>query len=178
MNFPITRFYQVRVAKGHEWARIWITSDGCISIISDYGDFGYWFGSPGCEFRRFLTGCGDDYLANKFSAGEQEFDDRATLKAARKLVLDARRDKSIDRETARDEWEQVNNVDWSSEYDRSKWYFEETTLVGDYGAAEVLQYRTPNHVTYFLKILWPLFVEKLKAELALEAANAHPGFTD
>jgi hypothetical protein len=164
---PVTRFYQVRVEKGHEWARIWITNDGCISIISDYGNFGYWFGSPGCEFRKFLTRCGDDYIQNKLSMGEEQLDQQATERAAKRLVLTNRRDKSLSREQARDEWDAVCAVEWDSEYSRCKWYFEETKLV-DYGACEVLQYRTPMRVQMFVKLLWPLFVAALKAELAAE----------
>ena len=174
---PKTRFYQVRVAKGMEWARIWITDDGCISVMSDYGDFGYWFGSPGCEFRKFLTGCGDDYLMNKFRDGKMQFDSHATERAARKLVLKARRSKSIDKETAREEWGYVCDVDWSDEYLRLKWYFEETKLV-DWGACEVLHFRVPMHVQMFVKELWPPFVAQLQAELDAESASAHPGFTD
>ncbi len=177
MRFPKTRFYQVRVPNRSEWARIWVTDDGCISVMSDYGDFGYWFGSPGCEFRRFLTGCGDDYLLNKFSSGEQEFDSHATERAARDLVLESRREKSIDRETAREEWDAVCNVDWSCEYSRSKWYFEETKLV-DCAVSDVLKFRVPMHVQMFVKELWPLFVAQLRAELDAEDALAHPGFTD
>ena len=174
---PKTRFYQVRVPNRSEWARIWITDDGCISILSDYGDFGYWFGSPGCEFRRFLTGCGPDYLMSKFKSGEEEFDQNATRRNARELVLRARREKEIDRETARVEWDAVCDVDWSDEYSRSRWYFEETKLV-EYGASEVLVFRVPLMIQTFVEQLWPLFVEKLQAELDAEAALAHPGFTD
>ncbi len=171
-NF-VTRSYQVRVqGRGSEWARIWITDDGCISIVSDYGNFGYWFGAPACEFRMFLMGCGDDYLARKFAAGEEELDSHATEKAAKRLVLDERRAQRITREQARDEWDMVVAVDWSSEYDRCKWYFEETQLV-DCATSDVLHFRLPIRVTEFLRVLWPLFVEQLKAELAREALHTY-----
>lgn len=178
---PKTRFYQVRVDRGMEWARIWITDDGCISILSDYGNFGYWFGGPGCEFRRFLTGCGVEYISNKLRAGEEEFDEPATRRAARDLVLHNRRKKRIDKETARDEWQLVCDVDWGDEYSRCRWYFEETKLVDDYGACDVLQYRTPMQVQMFMKHLWPLFIRQLKVELAVEATEAElrfPGVHD
>ncbi len=174
---PKTRFYQVRVAKGTEWARIWITDDGCISIVSDYGNFGYWFGSPGCEFRKFLTGCDDYYLSNKFRDGETEFDEQATRRAARDLVLRNRRDGSLTKEQAHDEWERVCAVDWGDEYQRSRWYFEETKLA-DYGACEILKYRTPMQVQMFVKHLWPLFIAELKAELREEAAAQQVEFVD
>jgi hypothetical protein len=174
---PKTRFYQVRVPKRSEWARIWITDDGCISILSDYGDFGYWFGSPGCEFRRFLTRCGPDYLMSKFKNGEEEFDENATRRNAQEMVLRARREREIDKETARDEWDAVCNVDWSDEYSRSRWYFEETKLV-DCATSDVLEFCVPMQVQMFVKEIWPLFVAQLQAELDAESASAHPGFTD
>lgn len=174
---PKTRFYQVRVEKGTEWARIWITDDGCISIVSDYGNFGYWFGSPGCEFRKFLTGCDDSYLSNKFRDGEEEFDEKATRRNARDLVLRNRRDGTLTKEAAQDEWRLVCEVDWGDEYQRARWYFEETKLA-DYGACEILRYRTPMRVQMFVKHLWPLFIAELETELAAEAALTHPGFVD
>ncbi len=172
---PKTRFYQVRVdpSQGMEWARIWITDDGCISILSDWGNFGYWFGSPGCEFRKFLTGCDDGYLSNKFRDGEEEFDQQATERNARDLVLRNRRAGTLTKEQAADEWRAVCAVDWGDEYLRSRWYFEETKLV-DYGASEVLRFRTPMRVQMFVKHLWPLFIVQLKSELADEALVLSP----
>jgi hypothetical protein len=114
---------------------------------------------------------------SKFKSGEEEFDQNATRRNARELVLRARREKEIDRETARVEWDAVCDVDWSDEYSRSRWYFEETKLV-EYGASEVLVFRVPLMIQTFVEQLWPLFVEKLQAELDAEAALAHPGFTD
>jgi hypothetical protein len=97
---PTTLFYQVK--PGQEgWARIWITNDGSFACISDWGNWGHWWGAPGCEFRRFLIGRDDSYLAGCFMHG----DDRLERKARA-----------------------------------------------------------------FLKNVWPLFVELLRAELATEAA--------
>lgn len=62
---PASRFYMV--SHQGDWARIWVTDDGSIVILSSYGAFGYWFTHPGCEIRRFLSGSGPDYLAGKFA---------------------------------------------------------------------------------------------------------------
>jgi|GEM_PF-2930322 hypothetical protein len=172
---PTTRFYQVRAVEHRsEWARIWITDDGCISILSDYGNYGYWFGAPGGEFRRFLTNCGDDYITNKLSEGRRNLDQRATELNAKRLVLRARRDRSIDRETARDEWNAVRDVEWDNEYSRSKWYFEETKLV-DYGATEVLVYDYPQQLQAFVRVLWPVFIAALTEEIKREEAAPRVG---
>lgn len=162
---PETRFYQVRVPARSEWARIWITDDGCITTISDHGNYGYWFGAPGGEFRRFLIGCNDDYLSNKFSGGKREIDEHATERGVKERICRLRRAGRLSREEAADEWELQRSTSWTDAHDQMRWY--NTTRLDD--AAEVLVHRCPIQVTMFFKVLWPLFVEKLKAELRAEA---------
>lgn len=159
---PKTRFYQVRVVKGSEWARIWLTNDGCISIISDYGNYGYWFGAPACEFRRFLIGCGDDYIHNKLSAGEHETDGEATDKNVRAQICALRRSGDLTREEAREEWELRSRTEWCNDFDVGIWYM--GTKLTD--AHELICYRTPMRVQMFVKVLWPLFIEQLRVELS------------
>lgn len=173
MKIPVTRFYQVRVAPPCiEWARIWITDDGCISILSDYGNYGYWFdGLPPCGMRAFLAQAGDDYLSGKFSAGEREMDCTATERAIQREIIERRREGIFSREEARAEWRLASGVDWNSELEQWDWA-RETKL-----QEEPWQYfkdRYPIQVTMFLKDLWPLFVLQLKAELAEEALS-QPG---
>jgi len=174
MRVPTTSFYQVRPNSGWEWARIWITSDGCISIMSDYGNYGYWFGDPGGEFRRFLTKCDDDYLLRKFSGSERDFAEKETVRAVRDEVLRMRRTEQLTMSEAKHEWQLILDTDWLSEWSRQEWF--EQTKIGD--AAELMRRRYPNDLWHFMKKLWPVFVEKLKTELAAEAADAHPGFGD
>ena len=159
---PITRFYEIRPKSG--WARIWLTDDGCISIISDHGTFGYWFGSPGCEFREFLLDCGDDYLGGKFSRGKTEFDGEATVDLIRERILHLRRHTNISRGDARREWEKLPTV-FDSPEDFSSWVCESTHIRDAY---ELSCYVTPWNVQHFLKHQWPLFVAQLKAELDAE----------
>ncbi len=164
---PITRFYEVKPGKSG-WARIWVTDDGCISIMSDWGNYGYWFGCPGCEFRLFLTGCDDDYLGNKFAGGKKDFDGEGTADAARELVLRLRREKRLSAEGARREWESLD-ADFGSEMDWVEWVNHETELGYDH-IHDLGRYIRPHAVTQLIKHVWPLFIEQLKAQLAAEAA--------
>lgn len=170
MKIPVTRFYQVRVAPPHiEWARIWITDDGCISILSDYGNYGYWFGGlPPCGMRAFLVGCGDDYLSNKFSAGEREVDHEATEKAIRKEIHELSLAGAFGIVEMEAEEELISSVDWSSELEQ--WDWARASKIEE--AWRLIQTRYPMQVTMFLEKLWPLFVEQLKAELAEEALSS------
>lgn len=97
---PVTRFYQIKPGESG-WARIWITDDACFTCVSDWRNWGYWWGNPGQEFRRFLISCDESYLTTCLMQGDR---------------------------------------------------------------------KTERQVRAFLKHVWPLFVEQLKAELALEAA--------
>ncbi len=168
MRMPTsTRFYQVRPPNSTLWARIWITDDGCISILSDHGNYGYWFGQPGCEFRKFLCECDDDYLGKKFSGGRREFDLEDSVKHIRYMIRTWRRDGSIDKTTAAQEWELARDLD-AVNITPEQWYFQ----TGFSDASEMLLYRVPIQLQMFLKHLWPLFIEQLRAELVSEISRA------
>jgi hypothetical protein len=59
---PPVRVYDVR----HEGdaARTIVTRDGCLSIISSFGNFGIWWNAPGCEIRECIAAASADYVAN------------------------------------------------------------------------------------------------------------------
>ena len=175
---PQTRSYTVR--RGLEWARIWITDDGCFTTLSDHGNFGYWWSCPGCEFRKFLCEMDDYYLSRKLAVGRHEFDGEASVKTIRSRICDLRRQQCLTREQAQAEWDLVHpkpssgwgdgmrgafsNMD--NEIEAHEWYV--ATDLGD--AAELLKYRTPMQIQMFIKRLWPLFVAQLREELAQEVA--------
>lgn len=169
-NPPLTRFYFVRCAEERTaWARVWITDDGCITILSDFGNFGYWFGAPGSEFRKFLTGCGPDYLFNKFTSGNCEACDTAgSVEAIQKHICRLRRDGTLTRDAAREEWELIRENNEFDEFARVHWY-EETQLESAHELPRYVRDHA-NDVAAFMRHLWPGFVEQLKAELGREAA--------
>jgi hypothetical protein len=158
---PVTRLYEIRAGKSG-WARIWITDDGCITILSDYGNYGYWFGAPDCEFRKFLTDCDDDYLGSKFANGRQVFDGEETVDAIREHILRTRRDKRIDADLARREWDALG-TSFDNEVEFAYW-LRDTGLGGEFS-----RYVRPHAIGHFLKQVWPLFMAELRRELAQEA---------
>lgn len=162
---PITRFYQVKPGKSG-WARIWITDDGCISIMSDYGNYGCWFGAPGCEFRLFLTHCDDDYLGNKFAGGKKEFDGEETADAARELILRQRREKRISADDARHEWNELPTV-FDHEIDYAEWVNHRTSISHDH-TYDMARYVRPYAVRDLMRHVWPLFKAQLQEELTAE----------
>lgn len=159
---PITSFYEIHPGKSG-WARIWITDDGCISIMSDWGNYGYWFGSPGCEFRAFLVGCDDDYLGNKFAGGKTEFDGEGTVEAIRERILYLRREGRLSKDVARSEWLTLP-TSFDTPEDFSCWV-RDSSLEDMYEYSHHVQ---PHAITQFIKRVWPLFIRQLKAELVEE----------
>lgn len=172
---PVTRFYEVKPGKSG-WSRIWLTDDGCISIMSDWGNYGYWFGAPECEFRLFLTHCDDDYLGNKFAGGQRVFDGEATADNVREFILKRRREKRMSAEDARWEWNGLQSDGFDNEVDYADWIGHRTEIKDPYDH-EFSCYVRPHAVGHFLKHVWPLFVEQLKAQLATEDATRDQGLT-
>ncbi len=161
---PITRFYEFRPGK-NGYARFWITDDGCLTCITDYGNYAYWWGSPGCEFREFLTSCGTDYVANKLGGG-REFDGEQTVENIKDCILRRRRELRLTRYEARREWEELPGSCFDSSDDFAHWMHR--TKLED--AWELSSYCVPHRVQAFMKHVWPLLVAKLKHELASEEA--------
>ncbi len=167
-----TWFYDLRFRR-YEWARIWVTSDGMISICSDYGNYGYWFGAPGCRgIRAFLVGCDGSpsgYIAVKLSDGERAYDGDGVLRDVKKHILDHRRHRDMTREDARDEWdllEEHGKLEHKEEF--HDWY-KETKIDCAY---EFYADKIPGQLQGFMEHCWPVFVEAVKKELAAEDAFA------
>lgn len=177
---PLTRFYAVR-GEHREWARFWLTDDGCLTILSDFGNYGYWWWDiADSDFREFLIGCDNDYVMRKLADGRREFDGEATVKRIRDWIVRLRRDGDLSREDAAFEWNLVHPkpdaLPWRSpdergafscmtnEVEAHEWY--QQTRLSD--ATELLEYSLPVQLQMFMQRLWPLFVEQLDAELDAE----------
>lgn len=161
---PTTRFYEINPGKSG-YARIWITDDGCLTCITDWGNYGYWWGAPGCEFRSFLASCDNDYLATKLSGGEREFAGQETVLLVQEKILSMRRHYDLTREQARSEWELLPTC-FDSEIEFNDWLHR--TKIPD--AWDMAVHERPMRVRQFLKHIWPLFVAKIRHELSSEEA--------
>lgn len=165
---PTTRFYSVR-AQPCLWARIWITDDGSFSCLSDYGNYGYWWGSPGCEFRRFLTQVDSHYLTGKLQNGERdEYDGDATLLRIQRHISTELRAKRLTGMEAKRERDLLKNHDIVDGEHHLFCWWQESRL--DWSDQTPGVYRTPIQLAAFVEKVWPLFVSQLRTELATEAA--------
>lgn len=163
-----THMYTVRTPN-RAWARIWITDDGCFTVISDHGNYGYWWGSPGCEFRQFLCNCDDYYLIGKLSHGDTEYDGEATRQRIREELTHWH---DLGEDT-REELILLADADLSDVPGFTRWLEEDGEdgrRIIEYPERCMLAvYRPPIRVQMFVKHIWPHFVEQLKAELVAEA---------
>lgn len=93
------RRYKLPSEKGEGWALIVIGSDGYFSAVSDWGNYAYIWGAPGCEFRRFLVGLDASYFHSKICHMRESrvFDQEATEKEIAKQLWDLMGDGKIDK---------------------------------------------------------------------------------
>jgi hypothetical protein len=160
----LTRFYHVRpFARGWGWgARIWLTDDGCLSIYSDRGSYGYWWSHPGCEIREFLCTIDNDYLLSKLCSGKRDvIDDVGSERDIKQHILEYRRSGTYDREFARREWDLVCTSSFENEVEAHTWYLE--TEICD--AHERLRYMRPPQAKAFVEHCWPPFVAELRRDI-------------
>ncbi|MDD5301475.1 MAG: hypothetical protein PHS14_00085 [Elusimicrobia bacterium] len=127
--------YSTRFDKQYGWAIIILHEEtGVVAITSDYGDWTYSWPSPGrgnCTLKEFVCHGSYDYMACKFEGGKpEEFDGAATRAAFTKRLFQQRRDRSIQKEEARDVYDSLEACEWggnveglylSADEDLRKW---------------------------------------------------------
>jgi hypothetical protein len=72
------------------WSIVFVDQDGCLSIISDYGNWGHRWNAAGFgsdDMRKELLSMDASYLRGKLSYGQaREFQAERTLKSVRELI--------------------------------------------------------------------------------------------
>ena len=98
----------------HEgWADVVMRSDGYFSVVSDYGNYAFcWTGfgrERGVDFRQFFIGLNADYVRCKLDPS-QEFDRDKTARSIKEHLLERRREQSITKEFAQEEWDLAHDL--------------------------------------------------------------------
>lgn len=165
--------YYLPSEKGEGWAIVIVGSDGTLSAISDYGNYGHYWSHPGCDdFREFLLRAKEDhgYFVNKLSGGRKVYDGEKTAKAIREHILHCRRTRAWNAERAREEWDLVDECEVDDdEYGYLRWG-EETKIDDCY------EYRRdipePDVVAFVSRVLASdRFRAMLQADLAAAAGE-------
>ena len=175
------------VRDGHDWAIIMIDDKGMLSIQSDYGNYAYYWGSPGKDFKTFLTELDNDYLMGKLGRRDH-FNGPETVKRLRVEFIKQLRDRhslkwkydekhlssrSVRfKEWVRDAWEEIARLDDGGSSDAFYHSFTEASTLCEavdiYGGIDAVMEFEPSLMNFVNK-LWPIFTSHLKEQIA--AAN-------
>jgi hypothetical protein len=171
---------------------------GEILIHSTFGSWAYQWGHIGQPFREFLQEAEFDYVFTKFLGNDfQVFDGEGSLNNLRREVIEHRREGSINKATARALWDEIEAAQHEAE-DSSASFVEalrdiadrfDSGWSSDSGLDELTDDERQDAVRFlqepweltttkphpqavgFWRDLWPVFVERLKAELAAAPAQ-------
>lgn len=154
-----------------EWATIFIREDGIFTAVSSYGNYGYFWSSTGHgDVRRFLLRCrkDTDYFLKKLSP-RTSVDSDKSIDALKKEICRARREREINRATARDCWINIDSYgdDWEGIIrDGTCYSFTDTYEVCQLSAVE----HDPNAVA-FCELILPKLSEMIEKELDMESGE-------
>lgn len=160
--------YDIKWKNG--WAVVFITEDGLFSAISDYGNYGYYWASPGMPFKEFVIGLEKDpgYMLSKIG-GKMKIDEGATVKNIREDVLKARKSGSIDEESARKCMDEIDNHLYGTsgeEFCRELENCEELIKVYDGDLSSIpINHEYSGQAQGFVKEVMPRLAEILRKEL-------------
>jgi len=113
-------FYRIRMNGGWDW--ILATFDeksGMVAIHSSFVTCAYSWPTPGRgeeSLKEFFLSASADYLCDKFSYDHErtfreQFSFHKTVKRLKKLILEDRKTNNIDKETAREWYDDLDNLD-------------------------------------------------------------------
>lgn len=150
----------------------------CFFVNSDFGAWAYFWSHPGRPFKEFLASISKDYLVNKLSRGKREWDEEATKEAFRKAMADRLREFGRERPFTKDEIREMreegigiiadsqNAIICYERLSQSEVYNKLFEGNWDWLAGIVRMQDCRDTVAFAEKVYYPLFVPKLKEELA------------
>lgn len=156
-------------AGGFGWYVAFVDESGAVSILSDYGNYGYFWHRRSLPYsdeqggiRKFLTSCDASYVLSKL-ATRDEFDPQATKQRFKSFVLEFRRShpKPQFKEICRMAYSGIDEIaDWDELgfYD----FIRDCDLDG---ANETLVYDYPQQAQAFMTEVWPRIVDDIKKDL-------------
>lgn len=153
------------------WGIFILDSTGYFSCVTDYGNYAFnWTHHGEDDFREFFAKDRDyDYLVNKLyrmgSEGELEFQPEDTVRNIKQSIIESRYHDHMDKEVAREEWDLLNEIDWTmGEIAQWDWY--NKTDFCD--ASELFIYDYPARVRGLRDKLLPRFSKLIREELKKE----------
>lgn len=156
--------------KGEGWALALFDEIGFFSCVSDFGNYAHAWGDFGKrDFREFLLEIDAGYLAGKISGGRREYAAEATLEAVKQHIVELRRDRSVSKDFAREEWDRLSECDnLDSEPAFVRWY--DQTGIDD--AGELRHSEMCSDVRQFCARVFPRLQRAIQEQLELERTTS------
>ena len=169
VRFGIRR-YDIRSNKtGDGWGAFIIDDRGYFAVVSDFGNYSYWWTHIGeDDFRQFLCRLDADYLCGKL-APTRVYDCDGTEKCIREHILRWRSERRITKELARKEWDHLDFADIHGDGGFVLWM--QDSELPDRWDADLCCYERPPQAMAFCKRLYPRFVKRLRDEMKAEAQS-------
>lgn len=157
------------------WGIFILDSTGMFSCVTDYGNYAFnWTHHGMNDFREFFArDKGFDYHVNKLyrigAQGELEFQPEETIKNVKQSILESRWEDHMSEETARQEWDLLDDIDWDNGLLSQQEWYDRTDLTDAY---EYFVYDYPPRVKGLRDKLLPRFAKMLRDELSKEKVSA------
>lgn len=162
--------YKLRGLPHMGWADISIDAaeeHGRISVSSDYGNFANFWSHCGGPFKPFLASLDIGYFAGKIGMNKW-FDHDKTMKSLRSDVLGWRKEKTIDKDLAREFWDKLEELQYEgNEHAFCNIAYNCDPLWARYDACDFPLYYTIDPMfRNFWENCWPVFLKALEDENA------------
>jgi len=161
------------------WGQITVSEDGCLTVISDYGNYGYAWRSFGKSFKKFLITLDGSYLYNKLGRDVPKvFNSKETSQEIRTYIIECRRNKEISSEQAREFWDEVEEIEAMSDTHEycsfiNHWSSSILKLYGEDPSSIPCVEDDNYQLTAFIEKIYPEFVKVLKEELYVASNVSH-----
>lgn len=155
--------YCIKLPKLGGWAKVSISDDGTVGIVSDYGNWGYVWTHHGCEsIKHFLVSIDSWYAWNKFS-GKTKLNSHKTIAAMKKEI-----NSENDPDKVQTMLSYLGDLDGLSSIDDIYNYFyytdNELTEFFDPCYLPFVEDKDPQFIMFFERLWQPLMAE-LKSEI-------------
>lgn len=159
--------YALPTVKGEGWGIFLLDSTGMFAAFTDYGNYCYkWTHHGKADFRIFLLGIekSASYVCEKLGGRRDRFMPKETVQNIKERVIEYRRDGSLTKERAREEWDLVESIDFDDPRGMYDWV-NDSKLSEAY---EYLVYDFDADLKCFVKNLLPRLSRAIEADLIAE----------
>jgi hypothetical protein len=156
--------YTIRLPNLQGWAIIIVDeSQGVVSIISDYGNWGYVWSHHGRRtLKQFLTEIDSYYAWEKFTGSKKIYNHEKTVKTIKQKIQDMEDSQYITKEVGIKLREELDQLEYESNEDT----YRSEILTNQFSDIyELFCYDQDPQFNMFFNLLWKPFVEHIKSEV-------------